>query len=435
MKRCVIHIGMHKTGSTSIQLSFFNQLNNSEWKYANIGSSNHGPTLQRILHEELPRQNKADGSANANSNEALNKLIKDLEQEGENYLLSGEWLSTNIGLPTLTALRDLLLLHVEKITVMGYVRSPRSFMESSFQERLKRSALKLDFKYFPRYRLRLEPFDIVFGKENVMLAKFNPATFKKGCVVQDFCHRLDIEFPETLVKRRNESLSREAIAFLYTYRNFLNKQEADINFSIRENEALVNYLTKLKGSKLRFATEAINPILTKNQTHIEWMENRLNESLEEPYEDSADAIRSEDDLLRYKPEDLMWLAEQLGSKYIDKYQSNMKPKQVARWMLALHLKVIEKNSGHQKMSLKKLVRNAKKNTPELEAIPEAQAIALLTNVFQQISKKTEDINEGRVRVSGLGRFQINQVKHDKDGQKTTTKRVFFQSLKIKDENQ
>ena len=112
----------------------------------------------------------------------------------------------------------------------------------------------------------------------------------------------------------------------------------------------------------------------------------------------------------------------------------MKPEQVARWMLALHLKVTEKNSAPQKMSLKELVRNAKKNIPELKAIPEAQAITLLTHVFQNISKKTEDINEGRIRVSGLGRFQIDQVNHDNDGQKTTTKRVFFKSLKIKDED-
>ncbi|MDP2902987.1 MAG: hypothetical protein Q8N96_07730, partial [Methylovulum sp.] len=293
MKRCVIHIGMHKTGSTSIQVSFCNHLNNPEWRYAQLGHANHSYVLAKILRQDLPGGDAAIGLGPLSHNEILDKFINGLGQEGENYLLSGEWLSSAVGVSKLTELRDLLLLHVDKVTIVGYVRSPKSYMESSFQQHLKMDTLKLNFTALcPRYRHRLEPFDLAFGKENVMLWKFDPATFKNHCVVQDFCDRLSIAFPEKLIKRRNESLSREAIAFLYTYRKHINGKDGNKAFSVKENIKLVNYLAQLKGSKLRFASEVIKPVLDANQADIQWMEQRIGEPLIEPFEDSADAIRS-----------------------------------------------------------------------------------------------------------------------------------------------
>ena len=441
MKRCVIHIGMHKTGSTSIQVSFGNTLNNSEWKYAQLGHSNHSYILKQILQKNLP-----DAQAIIGNNEFVERLIKDLNQDGENYLLSGEWMSSNIGLSRIIALRDLLLSKVKNVAIVGYVRSPKSYMESSFQERLKMNAVKLDFENLrPKYRNRLEFFDIAFGKENVMFWKFDPIAFKNKCVVQDFCSRLDIAFPENQIKRRNEGLSREAIAFLYTYRKYASEQGNNKKFSVKENVALVNHLTHLKGSKFRFATEVIKPVLAANQADIEWMEQRIGQSLQEPYEDSKEAIRSEEDLLRYDPKALMWLAEQLGLQSIENRYSQITPEDVAGWMLALHLKLVANNvemvpeanankeiktpSVNERMGLKALVRDAKQNAPELAAINDAQAITLLGEVFKQLNLNVKEINEGDLSVPNLGRFQVNEVRREKNGQRKAVKRLIFHSLK------
>jgi len=446
MKRCVIHIGMHKTGSTSIQKSFCNQLNNSAWKYADMGHSNHSYLLAKILDNDLPGGDAAIGLGITSRDEIIERLLKDLDQEGENYLLSGEWMSSRVEVARLMALRDLLLRHVNSITVVGYVRPPKSYMESSFQERLKMATLKLDFEDLrPKYRPRLEHFDTVFGKENVMFWKFDPATFKNHCVVQDFCERLDIEFPEKKIKRRNESLSREATAFLYTYRTYAGRQDTGRIFSENDNVILVNHLAQLKGGKLRFASDMVRPVLDANRADIEWMEKRIGTSLEEPDADSEDVVRSEADLLRYKPEDLMWLAKQLGSGYVDNCHPQMSPEEVADWMQALHVKLLDDhakaianveaanvktNPGNETLGLKELVRRAKKTTPELETLSDTQAIALLSSAFKQINQKTEQINDGKLRIPGLGVFQVNPINHEKDGQKITLRRIIFRALGI-----
>ncbi|MDP2902228.1 MAG: hypothetical protein Q8N96_03860, partial [Methylovulum sp.] len=145
----------------------------------------------------------------------------------------------------------------------------------------------------------------------------------------------------------------------------------------------------------------------------------------------------------------MWLAKQLGTEYVENRHPQMTPQEVAGWMLDLHLKLVANNSKvvleakvakdikpnlvNTRMGLKELVRHAKQNTPELEAVSDDHAIALLANVFKQINQNAKDINKGNLVVPGLGRFQINQIKHEKDGQTGLTKRLIFHAPNTKRE--
>jgi hypothetical protein len=448
---------MHKTGSTSIQNSFWKNLNSKDWKYARMGLPNHGPLFETILQEappctqNYPYQNKSTDSDGFfgkmnRRNGVTAKLLRDIGQAGENYLLSGEWMSTDrAGYSKIVAFRELLSPYVENFAIVGYVRSPKSYMESSFQERLKRSSPALDFENLrPKYRKKLEKFDLVFGKENVMLWKFDPSTFTNHCVVQDFCRRLGIKFPKENIERKNESLSREAVAFLYAYRKYARKLNNSKSFSLKEDALLVNCLTQLKGSKLRFASEVVQPVLDANRIDIEWMENRLGESLAEPYENSTDAIRSEEDLLTYRPEDLLWLARHLGTEYVERCLEPISPKEVASWMLTLHLKLIDKNTSavpsgkeatkvkrtsQNRVSLNNLVRLAKNNTPELAPLSDKQAVALLSSVFGQINQQAASMDKGALNIVGLGKFQIRQIGRVKSGQEILAKRVIFHPAK------
>lgn len=456
MKKCTIHIGMHKTGSTSIQNSFWKKLNNEQWKYADIGIANHGHLLQSVLHGDLPKQNRHSDEPTdwddiiekmKRSKMLTKRLIRDIQQEGGNYLISGEWLSSEpVEFCRLLEFKALISSYVKRISIVAYVRPPKSYMESAFQERLKRSAAKLNFESLcPKYRQRLEKFDFAFGKKNVSFWKFDPKTFKNRCVVQDFCEHLGIVFPEELIIRTNESLSREAIALLYTYRKYANRLGNNRVFSQGENLMLVARLAELKGSKLRFATKAVQTTLDNNRENIQWMEQRIGASLTELYEDSADAIHSERDLLCYHLSDLMWLAQQLGGKYIDSCHAQMKPKEVAEWMLQLHLKLISAaiasrtnllvntkvKSGHITVKLEELVQHAKESSPSLKTLSDEQAIDLLTDVFKQIAEHSEDIDDGTLTITRLGKFHIKQIQREKNGQQVSTKRIVFHATKDK----
>ncbi len=58
MKTCIIHIGIHKTGSTSIQESlqgFYNDI----FYYANLGPSNHSEPIYCLFSENPKRHHLA----------------------------------------------------------------------------------------------------------------------------------------------------------------------------------------------------------------------------------------------------------------------------------------------------------------------------------------------------------------------------------------
>lgn len=48
-RHCIVHIGPHKTGSSSIQQTLFRELRTAEFEYAQLGPANQGRFLQFIV--------------------------------------------------------------------------------------------------------------------------------------------------------------------------------------------------------------------------------------------------------------------------------------------------------------------------------------------------------------------------------------------------
>ncbi|MGR8933318.1 MAG: hypothetical protein ACU837_02880 [Gammaproteobacteria bacterium] len=463
MKRCVIHIGMPKTGSTSIQYSFSRRLDNPQWKYLDLNGPNHSGALNVILPEDpflfggLHRRLGTERDVLLKlQRELRDKLIRELDADAENMLISAELLTTKrTDLSLLLTLRDLVAKHVDSIVVVGYIRPPKGHMESAFQERVKGGCSQLDCdSIYPKYRKRLENLDKAFGKENVVFWKFDPATFPNGCVVQDFCSRLGIDFPVSSISRVNESLSREAVALLYTYRkygpeNILGKA------AVNENNLLIRRLSELKGSKLRFSWDLIYPTLHANDADIVWMENRLGESLKEVCQEEESAICSEKDLFCYRSQDLLWLAEQLGPEYVKRCNSQMSSEEVSSWIHTLRLKLagkdknvkddksmnkvipIKKNEvssikrGKEEMKIKELLQRVKELDPDLAGLDDKKSTVLIRRTFKLIAQDVENTDEGPLNIAGLGKFQIRQVERDKNGKKQIFKRISFKAAKAK----
>ncbi|MGZ8151558.1 MAG: hypothetical protein ACXW0Q_01220 [Methylovulum sp.] len=360
----------------------------------------------------------------ARKSDLIDTLSQELDSAGENLLISGEWLCSNaIELPKILELKDWLTRHVEKVLIVGYIREPKSYMESSFQERLKGGYFNLDFeKLYPKYRERVEKFDNTFGKENVKLWKFSPAKFKNGCVVQDFCTRLGIEFPAALIKRTNESLSLGAISFLYTYRKY-GPGYGTGRMVIKENKLLINRLSQLAGSKMHFSWESVDPVLTAHRSDIQWIESRMDEPLVEKTKRGANNIQSEHDLLKYRPEDLQWLAEQLGGDYLTRWHPRMSQQKVADWLHRLRIKLASEDdrlkmialrvSNTKELSLQELVDLTQKSSPKLDMLPDEKAVALIAETFRRIIDNLESMSEGSLEIDGLGKFSIQQVGTEK----------------------
>jgi hypothetical protein len=213
----------------------------------------------------------------------------------------------------LEAARDYFTARDSTVEIIAYVRPPISMMQSAFQQRLKGNMVSgLDFvAEWPNYRARLEPLDQVFGRKNVMLKLFDPAAFPNGDVVQDFCDTLNIKHAPAPHGRINESLSLEATALLFAQRNRGSGNEMRSVDAMRRNTAFVKTLASLGSQKFQFSPDLVNPVLKKNRADIDWIEGRMDCSLQDAPPNDGRLVTSEDDLLKIATQYAYLLEEKL----------------------------------------------------------------------------------------------------------------------------
>jgi hypothetical protein len=319
MKRGILHIGMHKTGSTSIQRSL-SGFSDSRFVYHEDqkGESNQTRAMFGLLGvgRRGPRERTKNEVAAA-GREILARLDDAVRSlEGRQLVISAEglWL-----LPegTVSELGRILAARFDAVDVVGYVRSPAAFISSYFQQRVKggtRRSGGVDVaREYPNYRWAFEKFDKVFGREKVRLWKFDPARFPGGCVVQHFCSRVGIDLPAARIIRVNESLPREAVSLLYTYWA-LGAEFGAWPMARMAKHDLWRQLMELGNTRFRFSPDVIRPVLEKNRADIEWMEARLGESLGEDLgEHQPGDVRGEADLLEPDPAAVKELLAALGN--------------------------------------------------------------------------------------------------------------------------
>lgn len=302
MKTCWIHIGMPKTGTTSVQVYLMGKKSQPGWRYVSFGGA---PDMNREMHAmfgtaahkwywfakrgesperiaELGRQYKA----------RLAEAILDAREE--NILISSEALSL-IEKPGIIALREFLLPLCDRIRIVGYVRPPIGFMVSFFQQRVKSGYNTFDVTgTLPQYRFRFEKFDEIFGKDNVLLRKFDPASFPGGCFVADFCRFIGMPGPGE-VKRVNESLTREGCGMLFAYYKFGPGYGVGPHV-IHENNSLISPMFAMRGNRFGISRELAARGLVEED--IAWIERRLGSSIQDSAADHGGIVSSESELLR-----------------------------------------------------------------------------------------------------------------------------------------
>jgi hypothetical protein len=448
MTRCIIHIGMHKTGSTSLQRSL-DGFRNDRFVYADLSRDpNHSLAIFSAFSANPARHHLHSTRDDAGVNAYIRKIRRELERSisathGRTLLISGE----DIGvLPArdLAPLKDFFRERFDDVMIVGYVRPPAGFITSSFQERVKNgsvTSLAID-SFYRNYQTSFEKFDEVFGRENVHLWKFDPTRFPGGCVVQDFCARLGIAFPSERIVRMNESLSRRAVAMLYTYRK-LGPQVGAPRMRGRFAMTLGNLLGDA-GGKFRFSPDTLRPVLEKNRADTEWMEARLGESLGEDLgENRPGDVHDETDLLRPDPATAAALLSLLGGAEPEGIKGETS-EEVALLVHALRMTRVpedpELTAAAAKgqagpvaappavsMPISQLIDEMQRSDPAaLNGIPRSEAQALVRNVFRHMGAALAKSDEGVVAYPGLGRFRVRKVEREVDGKKVAEIRIGFQ---------
>lgn len=305
MKRCWLHIGMHKTGTTSVQRTLASIANPKGWAYITVGGPNMGRALYAMFatqpHDYYWFKQRGETPDQIARNGAILrlKLAKAIEEcSQENFIISSETLS-NIDAQGISKLHSFLKPLCDEVRVIGYVRPPVGFKISFFQQRLKFRRVAFDLgKLRLKYSERFRKFDEVFGEAKVLLREFDPESFKNRCVVQDLCEQIGIgALPSEAVVRMNESLCREACGILYAYRKYGAPIEIGKD-ALKASKQLVSPFLAMGGTKFRVSKSLVMAGLAKESKDLEWMEKRLGKSLREEIAEDGSEVQSEDDLLR-----------------------------------------------------------------------------------------------------------------------------------------
>lgn len=289
MKRCWLHIGMHKTGTTSLQANLKCIGSTAEWEYICIGGKLHMNTPFHAMFATNPFHyhwfnkqgitSEALAEKGANLRERLAAAVSN--SKSETIIMSAEALPL-VDKAGVRRIKEFLEPHFDEVRVIGYVRAPVSFKVSIFQEMVKggRSKFNLD-EIKLNYRHKFEKFDQAFGRENVILRKFDPASFADGCTVSDFFHTVGLQPPpRESIKRANESMSLGACSILYAYRKFGPGYGSGPGV-VAENLQLIKVLLAMKGTKFAAASSMVAEGLENEAADIRWMETRLGASLTE----------------------------------------------------------------------------------------------------------------------------------------------------------
>jgi hypothetical protein len=282
----IVHIGMPKTGSTSIQSALsasydFLLKNGILYPKVNIQKKNHNQfSMYARSDKSMPRffQSKFKGRMD-DIWQQLDLDYSFVERQIKRHkpkivVLSGENLFLASNAVDAIRLKQKLLGLCRSIQIVAYVRKPSEHYLSVVQQRLKHSST-LQPPLPANFRLHLEAWGKLVGvTPEVRL--FERESLEGGDVVQDFMqHFLNIDISETKIAGafRNESLMPESIEIIQDFRRVNYPDQDDIilessNLLRKKLESIEASLNLLRKPKLN---KEIADYIDYSSTDLIWL--------------------------------------------------------------------------------------------------------------------------------------------------------------------
>jgi hypothetical protein len=193
-----LHIGTHKTGSTSIQHCLKeNQslLQSHGYYYPMEGSYFYPPEASPSLlaHALLGKRPSYIINKNIDEESCVSDILRDIKQSKcEKVIISSEHFSHARTIEEVKKIAGVFFGLFKKITVIVYLRRQDTRLESFWSQRVKIGLTTKSFdEYFSRhfdwnYFEMLNLWTEVFGKKNLVVRPFEKGQFFKNDLVQDF---------------------------------------------------------------------------------------------------------------------------------------------------------------------------------------------------------------------------------------------------------
>jgi hypothetical protein len=258
MRQVILHVGMHKTGTSSIQDSI-NNIDSDGFRTIGFAEKNHSIPMYTIFSENRLNyhiwKNKGynDNQIIEKKVEYENILEEEIRDESVDcFLISGEDMS-GLTESEQISLCEFFKERNFKVRVIYVVRDPISFAASANQQRAKGGAKSL-VKINPIYKRRISGFLKGCGHENISTFKYEHLV--QGGLIKAFSEIIGVSLEEK--PRANESVTSEALALIYALNNINTPTRgSEINFKARETilNEIRTFFSKSNGFKKLMLTK------------------------------------------------------------------------------------------------------------------------------------------------------------------------------------
>jgi len=219
----VLHIGMHKTGTTSIQAAL-NNFDDGRVRYARLNDVNHSIPIYSLfsknkyayhIHTGVGRTVEEIDTINNNT---IIDLERELNLDREKIIISGEDIST-LEADEVQSLVSWLRARTSFLKVVAYVRDPLGFASSALQQYIYGGTSSTSVPT-PDYKKRFEAYTQCAEVDAIEFVEFKKNELVDGSVVADFCSRVGFDGSSLTERRTNESMSLECTQLLYHLNKF-----------------------------------------------------------------------------------------------------------------------------------------------------------------------------------------------------------------------
>lgn len=282
--RAVVHVGFHKTGTTTIQHGLFDEAASLEAEegifYPRI-AANHSKVLFSLFSAGAHRyaMNMRDGVASEEQAARQNRKTEaELDKafaatSAKTLLLSGESLST-LDADGLERMKAWLEQRARSIEILVYVRDPLAWSASAAQHNIRAGSTFAAITRSPpleRIEAKITRLVAVFGHDAVKVISFEEAV--KAGIFASFCQAAGIS-PAWSAGREpktfNEAFANEAIHLI----SAINEQ-----FPLKRSETSaprrlfgdIRPLASVAGEKFRLPAAAARAVWERSQSDIAWL--------------------------------------------------------------------------------------------------------------------------------------------------------------------
>lgn len=324
-KRCVLHIGVAKTGSTAIQVSleaaadqlamagvlYPSQAQNHKFLVSLFRRDPERLDFHRVKRKSPEKVARFNARARAT-------LAAEIDRTRPTTLLLSSEHCALLTRDELGSLRVYLESLAEQVHVYAYVRHPGYQISSMMQERIKGGTRRIDDLRtdppYVKYQRVLNRFTAAFGSDAMHVRAFPGDPPARRDVVQDFLEWIglwDDDNPVASV-RANESLSWPAVLIADAMSSFAPKSST--------SRAGHKYLNQITGPRLVVDPASMQAVLAVAQPELDYLEREWGLILPGP-EDISDPV---DPPEMFGPDTIRAIAKVLNNLALEVRQSKKK---------------------------------------------------------------------------------------------------------------